>query len=165
MKLDYIHDEISSRKSQIVLRLVEINVGESVSNDIHPKDVKTSKVEESVQKSALHEHKVDKDDENLDDEVGAKDESIVSVESEAKSSKTMLDDKTDDNQDDDEEDECCCCNFCCPKKGCPRRKKKTVNGEKMKKKLKDSPIKEEQQTKNDVNEREGKKKKSKNKTK
>lgn len=123
MKLDYIHDEISSRKSQVVLRLVELNVDEdeNCAGKIEKEKLqqKNTSFERKSHASHANRASTERDDEGIKDELLHDPPSNTTPMNRIKLTKA-------ETGEDDDEDETCCCGCCCGcvKKMCRRKKKK-----------------------------------------
>lgn len=123
MKLDYIHDEISSKKSQVVLRLVDINVDNYENCTVEFEKKKLQQKNTSVEHKSHEVHRSseskERDDEGTKDELLNDPPSIATITNRIKLTKDEID-------TDEDEYEMCCCGWCCGcvKKLCRRKKKK-----------------------------------------
>lgn len=120
MKSNNVQDEIFRRKSQIVLRLVELNDGEYENYD-SKRDKSSSKLLGASNKHKLCDHQLDGED---------------GIKNDSKS-------KTNGSENDEDENDSCCCDCCCGciKKLCRRRRNKKKMKREKKKSIQNSKSK------------------------
>lgn len=154
MKLDYIHDEIRSKKSQVVIRLVEVNVDGCRNYDID------STKDKSVGQRNMHKNSISFEHEsivsNKSSDFDIEDKGKLLNSSKLKSRTKNSIEFTKRDYEDDEDDDCCNCCCGCMKTLCckPRKKgkdriekeeKKDIETKRKKKTEKDKAAKNERE--------------------